>query len=467
MLIYLIFDVEDLVHSDSDDIPRDIGTMLADDGVVATMCVVGEKARLWEQRGRRDVLAAVAQHDVCLHTDRHSVHPTVSEYLADKDWADGVAEIVRQEGQGARDLARILGQYPSSWGTSGNSWGPQVPAGTRLVGIPSNVYTHVKAGDTGACWFAGQLCYSDYVGLPGGEDAYCDDEAFERGLPALLAEIERARQNGVGCIGLFGGHPTRLRYRVFWDALNYNRGQNTTPTDYQFAPRREDDAYRLGLRNLRRMVAAVRELPEVRILSVRALNQRVPPDHTAISWDELGKLASDASQSAVISTDDSTASPAQLLDLLGRAFLTAAIGSTRPKCLLPRLVLGPVSQPPLLDQSLVVNATQLLSMCEALVRHIDATQHLPVSLEVDGVQIGPGPFLRSLTRAYPHVLEGTLTPTSIEPGPQEPDVAESLAQEGIYKMLPEWTPHTPDLKLEKLALHMRLQCWSLKPALLI
>jgi hypothetical protein len=36
---------------------------------------------LWERRGRWDVIGAVAQHDVGLHTDHHSVHPTASEYL--------------------------------------------------------------------------------------------------------------------------------------------------------------------------------------------------------------------------------------------------------------------------------------------------------------------------------------------------------------------------------------------------
>src|ERR1044071_7763853 len=97
MYVYVCFDVEDLVHPDSDDIALDIGEILADEGVVASMYVVGEKARLWEQRGRTDVIAAVGQHDVGLHTNRHSIHPTVSEYLADKDWQAGVAEAIRQE----------------------------------------------------------------------------------------------------------------------------------------------------------------------------------------------------------------------------------------------------------------------------------------------------------------------------------------------------------------------------------
>jgi len=39
MFVYVAFDVEDLVHPDSDDIPRDIADLLADDGIVASMCV--------------------------------------------------------------------------------------------------------------------------------------------------------------------------------------------------------------------------------------------------------------------------------------------------------------------------------------------------------------------------------------------------------------------------------------------
>ncbi|MCD6289473.1 MAG: hypothetical protein J7M34_03145 [Anaerolineae bacterium] len=122
MYVYVCFDVEDLVHPGSDDVALDIAKALSEDDVTAMMCVVGEKARLWEQRGRDDVIAAVGKHDVGLHTNRHSIHPTIAEYLADKGWDDGVAEAVHQEGPGARDLTRILGMPPSTWGTPGSSW---------------------------------------------------------------------------------------------------------------------------------------------------------------------------------------------------------------------------------------------------------------------------------------------------------------------------------------------------------
>ena len=166
MDVFVCFDVEDIVHEDTDDIALDIADMLAGDGVTASMFVVGEKARLWERRGRWDVISAVARHDVGLHTDHHSIHPTVSEYLADREWSDGVEEAMRVEGPAAQDLARIFRAYPTTWATSGASWAPTDPAATRLLGIPATVYAHARAGDSGACWYAGQLCYPDYASFP-------------------------------------------------------------------------------------------------------------------------------------------------------------------------------------------------------------------------------------------------------------------------------------------------------------
>ena len=91
-------------------------------------------------------------------------------------------------------------------------------------------------------------------------------------MPDLLAQIEDTLRRGVTCLGLFGAHPTRLRYTTFWDVLNFNRGQKTPETEYRYAPRRTDAEYASALRNLRRMVAAVRGLPGVEIISTRRLN---------------------------------------------------------------------------------------------------------------------------------------------------------------------------------------------------
>ena len=471
MYIYLCFDIEDLVHSDSDDIPRDIATMLADDGVVASMYVVGEKARLWERRGRWDVIGAVAQHDVGLHTDHHSVHPTASEYLADKGWDDGVAEALRQEGPGAADLARLFGQYPSSWATSGSSWAPQIPAATRRLGLPANVYSHARAGEDGACWYAGQLCYSDYFGIRGGENTYCDDAAFGAALPDLLAQIEDARRRGMVCLGLFGAHPTRLRYTVFWDVLNFNRGQNTPEAKYQYAPRRTDAEYATALRNLRRMVAAVRGLPGVEIISTRRLNSLFEEEGGPVAWSALRLLAE-----AVLSNEGIAAgyavegagfalSAATALDLLARAIVRLADEGARPGYLLARSVLGPGEPAPDLPRSFLLGRRAFVDLCRDLADLTSATGQLPAALLLDKMAIGPGVLLKACAATYlawESSHDGVLV--ELAPAPGEPDGAAALAQQAIHDRLPGWPPHRPDLRLDLLALHTRLQSWSLRPA---
>lgn len=465
MYVYVCFDVEDLVQPDSDDVARDIAARLADDGIIASMCVVAEKARLWERRGRADVIAAVAQHDVGLHTNLHSVHPTVAEYLADKGWADGVAEAMGQEAPGLRDLTRIFGLFPSTWATAGASWGPQIAAATHRLGLPSNVYSFARAGRTGATWFAGQLCYSDYISLPGGEDACCDDAAFAGALPRLLGQIEERQREGHPCTGLFAGHPTRFRYTVFWDALNFDRGQNTLAEAYRFAPRRSDAAYNRGLRNLRRLLAAVRDLPGVELLSIRALNNRFAPETGVIPWTELPRLAQQVLDSVIIDAEDPLVSPAQRLDLLARGFLRLVSAGKAPAHLLVRRVLGPEAPAPSLRQSVIIDGATALVLCRTLVSHIDVTGHLPTTLTVDGATIGPGTLLRGLAALFLASRPGApAEQVALHTGAEEPAVAAGLV-DALYQQLPGWPPHRSDLRLDQLALHTRLQSWSLKPAL--
>jgi hypothetical protein len=334
------------------------------------------------------------------------------------------------------------------------------------MGIPSNIYSHARSGETGACWFAGQLCYSDYVGFPGGEDVYCGDAAFETALPTLLEQIKEAQHRGLSCLGLFAGHPTRLRYTVFWDDLNFARGQNTAPEHYRFAPRRGDEEYTTSLRNLRRLILAVRDLPGVEIAATRALSNRFTLGTGPIAWMDIRQLAQLTADSKTIRAEDPLASPAQALDVLARAMLRLADGGATPTHLPLRIVLGPTEPPPTLDEPMTISAEAGLALCRELARHVGETGHLPSSLAVDDTPVGPGPLLRAVAVAFLDLVRG-LTPgrVTLQPGAEEPAIAAGLA-EYVCQTLPGWSPHSPDLRLDQLALHSRLQSWSLKPAVL-
>src|SRR5262245_51668020 len=80
--IYVIlwFDTEDYLLPADDDASKRLAEMLTKRNIRATFKLVGEKVRVLERRGRRDVIAALKKHCIGYHSDFHSVHPTPSEY---------------------------------------------------------------------------------------------------------------------------------------------------------------------------------------------------------------------------------------------------------------------------------------------------------------------------------------------------------------------------------------------------
>jgi hypothetical protein len=128
-------------------------------------------------------------------------------------------------------------------------------------------------------------------------------------------------------------------------------------------------------------------------------------------------------------------------------------------------VLGPIDAPSALEKAATVEAGAGLELCRALVQHIALKGYLPTSLSVSGVAVGPGALLRGIASALLRLARELKSEQfTFTPGAEEPAAATSLVEEGIYRMLPGWPPHKPDLRLDQLALHTRLQCWSLKPA---
>ena len=133
--VTLWFDEEDYILPQDDDATKRLAEMLTRLGIRATFKIVGEKARVLEQRGRKDVIAALQPHEIGYHSNTHSQQPTPAVYLQHAGWLEGTAEFLRREGQGAKDVARITGHPPVAYGQPGSSWGPQSYPALRAMGI--------------------------------------------------------------------------------------------------------------------------------------------------------------------------------------------------------------------------------------------------------------------------------------------------------------------------------------------
>ena len=87
--VTLWFDTEDYILPQDDDATKRVAETLTRAGIRATFKVVGEKARVLEQRGRTDVIAALKQHEIGYHSNTHSGQPTVAVYLQHAGWDEG------------------------------------------------------------------------------------------------------------------------------------------------------------------------------------------------------------------------------------------------------------------------------------------------------------------------------------------------------------------------------------------
>jgi hypothetical protein len=268
--VVLWFDTEDYIEPAADDAALRIAKALTAEGVRATFKVVGEKARVLEKRGRRDVIEALSQHAIGYHSDWHSVHPTPAEYLLHLGYLEGAEEFERREGPGLADVKRIFGKQPVCYGQPGSSWGPQANLALRKLGIPVYLDEGEQVGINEQPFWYGGLLYVFRMGknqfraeLNVGTE---DPAAYQRFDEAAT----RLASGGGGVISIYY-HPTEFVTTEFWDAVNFARGANPDRDTWKNPRLRtaEESARCYGV--LRRFVQHMKARPGVRFVTAEDL----------------------------------------------------------------------------------------------------------------------------------------------------------------------------------------------------
>jgi len=268
--VALWFDTEDYIDPISDDAALRIATDLTSQGVHATFKVVGEKARMLEQRHRTDVIQALSKHCIGYHSNWHSVHPTPAEYLRRLGYLEGADEFERREGPGVAEIRRIFGVTPACYGQPGNSWGPQANLALRRMGIPVYLDEGDPVGlDEQPFWYDGML----YVFNMGRNsfraelDRGDEDPAAYKTFDAAVA---RLRAQGGGVISIYY-HPTEFVHTEFWDAVNFARGAMPERSAWVLPKRRTPQEAERCFHVLHAFVAHMRQAPGVQFVTARDL----------------------------------------------------------------------------------------------------------------------------------------------------------------------------------------------------
>ncbi len=478
--VILWFDTEDYLLPADDDASLRLARLLSERNVRATFKIVGEKARVLEKRGRKDVIEALRKHDIGFHSNFHSVHPTPSEYLAECGWADGVAEFVRREGPGADDVRRIFGVPTlSCYGQPGSSWGPQTLAGLGRIGVaPHGVPCYVDSGSHVGIggvpfWYCGALTLYKMNPNETRMDLH-EPGGLEKGCEDFRKIHERLAADGGGLISIFY-HPCEWVHREFWDGVNFSRGANPPREEWKAPRQRTVEETEAAFQRFEKYVDFQRSLPGVEFVTASDLPGLYPDLLRAggASRSTLKSIVRALETTAgvgFIKTEDGLLLSAAdqfvaLCELLRIAHATEKV----PAQVSVPLALGPADGPPVTE----VDSLDGRAFRDAVLDARDEAfrrGQIPSRVFAGVKRIAPADFLKAMGQAAKAALasaekgEPVKLPESVAIPKNTRIWTEKHVAEDTPGLFGGWVIHTEGFRAPRILEHARLQAWTLKPA---
>lgn len=460
--VVVVFDVEDYISPVSegvDDIPLWLAETMTEVGVTGTFFVIGEKARSLEERGRHDVIEAMASHDIGSHTNLGSIHPTVTEILEYADWDQGVRTMLENESPGFDELERIFGVPVTTLARHGGSYGPQLVYALGQMG-KGYVYSPVRLPGKHAVWFCNTLNFhGDYGSF---DDVYYQDDLFN---PVFDELRENFRQDveGLDMISFFACHPTKVRAEQFWD-FNFYEGANPSADSLLPPKLRPAESMVTAQKNFKRLMQFLKEQEYVEVTTISALMDKFSHQPEDIGGKDLERIAGKiVSEQRVVY--DEVYSPSEVFSALCASLQEYVQKGKIPGKLLRESPLGPMAMPIETPEIATVNLDQVYELTRASLDIIRNRGHLPSGLMLEEKELGLGSLMHLFSTVYLDIrgkneqVSYELLPFDAYPRAHEEEI---IGEVYGYK---DWIVHRTDLDMSHLAEMTRLQLWTLKPAI--
>jgi len=461
MFLVVNFDVEDYITPESeriDDIPKWLAEIMSEEGVTGTFFVIGEKARSLEKRGRRDVIAAMARHDIGSHTNFGSIHPTVTEQLEKASWENGMRRMSEQESAGVKELERIFGTPVTTLARHGGSYGPQLIGALGKMNI-GYAGSPVNLPGRGVVWFCNALnFYGQYDGF---DDTYYRDDLFEPHFDKLKAELPKAAQT-VEVLPFFAGHPTKIRAEQFWD-FNFYDGKNPAPGEWKTPALRPPESMKTAQKNFRRMVQYLKSRDDIEITTFRSLMDVYSSQKEFLTAGELREIADDTLERRTIVPGEYF-SAAEAFAGFVKAILDYQADGSLPQNLKVIRPYGPPEMPvsqPEISRVPFKDVSELARKADDYIRQVGC---LPSFLTIGNARIGTGSLFALFCAAFLDMnsknLKSDYEVPSFDPYPKtnENDIIQRV--QGFKS----WPVHRPDLDMTHIVEMTKMQLWTLKPA---
>ena len=448
-LIY--FDTEDFVSPPASPVhrlPGQLADVMHRHGLAGCFHIMGEKARFMERHGQADVIEAIRRHDVSLHYDRGSLHPTTAEEVSQLGWFQAVERVLFREVPGFQALERIFGKCSGLTQHGGTFAAPIVYAAGKL-GKPF-FYSPFRLPGRNVVWWCNNLLIGGYQAPFYFDQFYRDTPKFEESLAKVDGYLNE-RAATFDFTAMFGCHPVITMMQAFPDAINFSNGATPRPSEWVAPTPVEGVSIPLILANFERLVKALVAHPKVQWTTVAGIRDLYGQRPVRVT----DQVLLDGAKAVVAHggpTWTQSLSAAELLFLLARRAIARADSYPVPQ------VIGPTQEadgavrtpPPDLD---------LGSAAREIVQAVMSCGYLPPALSAASGGIAPELALV--------LLAAHATGQRVAPDPKRltveaiPGVPEAIEKVRGYK---KWRVHGEQYHQDGILKPFRLQCWTLKPA---
>jgi hypothetical protein len=454
------FDTEDYILPQADDAAKRLAEMFIKRHVKATFKIVGEKARVLEERGRDDVIAALANNEIGYHSTFHSVHPTPSEYSRDLDWHEGVSEFIRREGVGLETVRRVFGVNPACYGQPGGSWTPESYAALAAFDIPVylDVTSHVNLNNRPFryCGVLTVLELGDCVMRTG----WADDDV--RQACAKFDRVhEKLTKEGGGIISIYY-HPCEFVHRQFWDGVNFAHGTNPPRSEWKLPPLKSPEEQEQAFHAFETYLDHIVNHPKVRLVTAREIPSLYPDrvySHPLTRTDIQTVAKAFQKQLSYVPLEGKIVSAEE--GLLALAHFVAGIDNDhQPEEVTLDFAYGPASAPQRFVKKGMLRWDAIQQAAREVLDIVHATKQLPSLIWVAGEPMRPEDF--AMTLASMVAAERYSGEIPIQQG-------ELKAKQYVADDSPRlwgWVIFPKGFKAPRMMEIAKLQAWTIKPAVL-
>ena len=458
--VVLWFDTEDYILPASDDAALKVADWLTKQDVRATFKIVGEKARVLEKRGRKDVIAALAKHEIGYHSNFHSVQPTPAMYLSALGWDEGVAEFTRREKAGHDDVKRIFGHTPSCYGQPGSSWGPQVYGAMREWKTPMYLdYGRHVGLDRKPMYYCGVFTVYDHentlrTDLGGEKDVRKAQDRFVEVRRKLLAE-------GGGLVSIYY-HPCEFVHDQFWDGANFEKGANPPRAEWKKPRAKTEEESRVAYQSFFDYITFIKRFADVKFVTAR--------EATATHRDmALGRSFTPADIKAIAAGvtkgidfqrhGEYALAPSEILFLLNES-----LAGKQPKGVtLSETPFGPSKAAPAMKQVVTTDASQFTRTAADVADYFRTHRRVPSAVWLGSEAISPEAYLAALAKVVLTVGDGKPVPESLELTPAKLLTAKRVQDDN--PKLWGWVIFPTDFRAPAMMELGQRQAWTIKPAI--